>query len=171
MNNIHSSVIMFNPERITIGKNVRIDCFCVLSAGDEGIEIGDNVHIASGSQIFGHSAKVKIGSFSGLSARVTIFTASDDFIEGYLAGPTIPDKYRKITKGPVIIEEHALIGCGAIILPGVTLGKGCSVGAMTLVKKDVKPYRVVVGHDQKTIAIKDSELLESLKQAFQDENL
>ncbi len=40
-------------------------------------------------------------------------------------------------RGPVTIEDDASIGAGCTILPGVTIGKGAVVGAMSLVREDI----------------------------------
>ncbi|MBP5731674.1 MAG: acyltransferase [Bacteroidaceae bacterium] len=49
------------------------------------------------------------------------------------------------TRGPVHIEDNVLIGPRAIILPGVTVGKGAVIGAGSVVTRNVQPYSVVVG--------------------------
>ena len=55
---IHKTVELFSPNRISLGDNVRIDCFSLLSAGEEGIHIGNNVHLAASAYIFGSGGKV-----------------------------------------------------------------------------------------------------------------
>lgn len=49
---ISDKVSFYNCANISIGNNVRIDDFCVLSAGEGGIVIGNNVHIAVYSSLF-----------------------------------------------------------------------------------------------------------------------
>jgi len=46
---------------------------------------------------------------------------------------------------PVIIEDNVWVGFGAVIMPGVTLGRGCVVGCKTIIHENVPPYAVVVG--------------------------
>lgn len=46
---------------------------------------------------------------------------------------------------PVHVQEWADIGTGAILLPGVTIGKGSIVGAGSVVTRDVEPFSIVVG--------------------------
>lgn len=46
---------------------------------------------------------------------------------------------------PVRIEDDCWIGGGAIILPGVTIGRGCTIGAGSVVTKDIPPYSVAIG--------------------------
>lgn len=141
---IHKSCVIYGGKRIHIGSHVRIDCFSVLSAGEEGISIGDHVHIAVGCCLFGSGGKIRLDDFAGISARTLLYTATDDYVLGYMTGPTIPDKYRKVAKGDCILNKHAVIGCGSVIMP-CTLGVAASVGALSFVNKDVPDFDIVAG--------------------------
>ena len=141
---VHRSCIIFGGKRIHIGSNVRIDCFSMLSAGEQGIIIGDHVHIAVGCYLFGSGGKITIDDFAGISARVSLYTATDDFLRGYLTGPTVPDKFRRVTKGDIVLNKHVIVGCGSVIMP-CTLGVGASVGALSFVNKNVADFDVVKG--------------------------
>lgn len=57
----------------------------------------------------------------------------------------------ELNNRPTIIEHDVWIGNNAIIMPGVTLGTGCVVGAGAIVTKDVKPFDIVVGVPAKTL--------------------
>lgn len=52
---------------------------------------------------------------------------------------------------PVTIEENVWVGFEAIILPGVTIGRGAIIGSKTIIAEDVPPYAVVVGNPGKII--------------------
>lgn len=52
---------------------------------------------------------------------------------------------------PVTIEDYAFIGTGAILLPGVTIGRGAAVAAGAVVVKSVPPYAIVGGNPAKVI--------------------
>jgi acetyltransferase-like isoleucine patch superfamily enzyme len=52
---------------------------------------------------------------------------------------------------PVVVEDHVWIGARAIILPGVTLGEGCVIGAGAVVTKDVPPYTIAVGNPARVV--------------------
>ena len=52
---------------------------------------------------------------------------------------------RPVEMAPVVIEDDADIGVGAIILPGVRIGRGAKVGAGAVVTRDVPAYAVVAG--------------------------
>lgn len=163
---IHPTVVFYGKEHIKFGKNVRIDCYAVITAGPDGMEIGDNVHIGCYTAIFGSSGKVRLGNFSGFSPRCTVFTGTDDFTSGHLINPCVDDEFRNVKTGDVILEDHASVGTGALILPGVVLGRGSAVGAMAIVKKDVAPYDVVVGHDQRVVGKRNQNLMNKLEAAF-----
>ncbi len=163
---IHKSVLFFNPEKIVMGHHVRIDCMSMLSAGDEGIEIGRNVHIGVASLIFGGGGRVVLSDFSGLSARASLFTATDDYSEGYLTNPTVPERYKKVMRGPIVLERHALIGAASVVLPGVTLALGSTVGAMSLVHRNVGEYEVVFGIPFRVIGRRDPNKLQDLEKAY-----
>jgi acetyltransferase-like isoleucine patch superfamily enzyme len=53
--------------------------------------------------------------------------------------------------GEVIIEDNAYIGSGAIVLPGIRIGKNAIVGAGAVVTKNVKSNHIVVGVPAKPI--------------------
>ena len=48
-------------------------------------------------------------------------------------------------QGPIIIEEDAWIGAGAIVLTGVTIGRGAIVSAGAVVTKNIDPFSIVAG--------------------------
>jgi len=165
---IHRTALFFSPQDIHIGSDVRIDCFSMLSASKEGMWIGDNVHIAAGCYLFRSSEKVVLEDFVGISARTTIFTATDDFKEGYLTGPTVPEKYRKSRSGPVTLKRHALVGAGTVILPDVVLGLAVSVGAQSLVNEDVADFSIVAGVPARMLGTRNRRILE-LEQEYKSE--
>lgn len=161
---INRTVEFFAPERIVLGSHVRIDCFCVISAA-EPLTIGSHVHLATGVCLFG-SYGLEIGDFVGLSNRVSIFTASDDFADGFLTNPTVPESYKKVRRGRVILRPHVIVGSGSVILPGVTLERGVAVGALSLVNKSVPEFLIVSGQPVRRIGIRNRQRLDALEQDF-----
>src|ERR1700747_1863195 len=65
---VHKSCVILGGKRIHIGFNLRIDCISLLSAGEQGISIGDHVHIAVGVCMFGSGGRITVGDFAGISA-------------------------------------------------------------------------------------------------------
>ncbi|MES2692503.1 MAG: acyltransferase [Verrucomicrobiota bacterium] len=161
---VHRTVQFFNPQSIVLGHHVRIDCFCVISAG-KPVVVGNHVHIAAGVSLFG-GAGLEIASFAGLSARVSVFTASDDYTDGYLTNPTVPDLYKKVHQAPVAIKEHVIVGAGSVILPGVTIARGAAIGALTLVNKDVAEFNILCGNPGRVVSKRNRERLDALEADF-----
>lgn len=157
---IHRTVQFFQPKQIVIGSNVRIDCFSLLSAGSEGIKIGNHVHIAASTHLFGSGGKITLEDFSNLSSRVSLFTASDDYKDGYLTNPTVPDDFKKVLTGPIFVSKHAIVGCGSVVLPHVILHVGVAVGALSLVKHSIAPFQIAAGVPAKVIGERARKCLE-----------
>jgi galactoside O-acetyltransferase len=153
----------FGASHISLGSHVRIDTFAIITAGPRPVVVGDYVHIAAGAYLFG-TAGIELEAFSELSSHAIVYSASDDFTDGYLSNPTVPTRYRKVSEGHVTLRRHTVVGAGAVILPGVTLGRGCAVGALTLVKRDVAPYAIVVGQPSRQVGIRDASRLADLEQ-------
>ncbi|HEV8042696.1 MAG TPA: acyltransferase [Bryobacteraceae bacterium] len=162
---VNRSVVFYSPKNIHVGSNSRIDCFCILSASSHGIVIGDHVHISAYVALFGASGSIRVESFCALSSRVSVFTSTDDYVEGYMSNPTVPPEYRKGQCGDVVFQKHALIGCGSVIMPGVTVEVGGSVGALSFVNKNVSEFAIVVGIPCRVIGQRNRRLLE-LEAAF-----
>jgi acetyltransferase-like isoleucine patch superfamily enzyme len=56
---------------------------------------------------------------------------------------------------PVTLEDNVWVGFDSVVLPGVTLGRGCVVGCKTVVGADVPPYAVVVGSPARILRVLD----------------
>jgi acetyltransferase-like isoleucine patch superfamily enzyme len=86
-----------------------------------------------------------IGDQVSISQETTILTATH--------GVNDPDF--RIEHQPVVIEDHVWVGARATILPGVTLGKGCVVGAASVVTRDIAPLTIVAGAPARPIGARD----------------
>ncbi len=150
---------IYNPAGISIGDHVRIDDFCILSAGVGRIVIGHHVHIACYSSLIG-AGPIILEDFAGLSARVSVFSSMEDTSGEWLTNPTIPASYRFPINGPVTIRKHAIIGSGSVILPNVTVGTGAVVGALTLVARDLEEFAIYVGLPARRIGRRKHDILD-----------
>ena len=168
---VNRSVVFYSPRNIHIGDDVRIDGFSILSAGADGLIIDEHVHISAYCFLVGAGGKIHLQAFSGVASRSTLYTATDDFRDGYLTGPTIPGKYRNVRSGAITLGRHGLIGAGSIVLPGVTIGEGAAVGALSLVRKDVPPFAIVAGNPLRTLGNRNEERLRQLEFEFTSEKL
>ena len=160
---VSSKASFHNPERIVIGDNSRIDDFCILSAGTGGITIGKYVHIACYCSLMGQGA-ITLEDFTGISGRVAIYSSNDDYSGEYLTNPTVPEMYKNVSHGKVLLRKHAIVGTGAIILPNVKIDTGAVVAALALVKHDCCEFSVYGGIPAKKIGCRRRNLLELEKE-------
>ena len=156
----------YNCSNVEIGDNVRIDDFCVLSAGLGGIKIGRNVHVAVYCSLIG-AGKITLEDFSNLSSRVSIYTSNDDYSGEWMTNPTLPDEFTGVTHADVFIGKHTIIGSGSIILPGVTLEEGVAIGALSLVRKSCRAFTIHAGSPLKFIKNRKTRILD-LEKEFLD---
>lgn len=147
---------IYQPEQISIGNNVRIDDFCVLSGN---IIIKNYVHIACYCGLFAGNEGIFFDDFSGISSRVTIYSVSDDYTGEFMTNPMVPMQYRHIIAKKVSLGKHVIVGAGSIILPGVNLKEGVAVGAMSLVTKSFSPWKIIYGNPAKILKDRKSTLL------------
>lgn len=135
---------IYLPELISIGNNVRIDDFVMLSGE---ITLGNNIHIAPYSALIGGAggAGIIMKNYSGLSSRVTIYSISDDYSGEFMTNPTIPSIYTNVQNGRVVIHEYVIVGATTVILPGVEIGEGTAVGAMSMVEKSLPAWKICRG--------------------------
>jgi dTDP-4-amino-4,6-dideoxy-D-glucose acyltransferase len=153
---------IYGASNISIGNNVRIDDFCVLSGK---IEIGNFVHIAAANLLFGGEQGIIMKDFSNLSSRCAVYAKSDDYSGEGMTNPMVPDEFKKVYEAKVIIGKHVVIGSGTTILPGVEIGEGSSVGAMGLVTKNLEPWGIFVGSPVRKLKDRDKKIL-SLEEEF-----
>lgn len=137
----------------------------------KGLFLYENTRIMPNAHIINSpSEKVIIKKYSVIAANTTFVTnnhISTLKIPQFLLGPShINDKSQSI-----IVEEDCWIGTGVILLPGTHLGRGCIVGAGSIVNKVIPPYAVVVGTPTKIIAVKFSipQIIEHEKTLYTEE--
>jgi len=127
-NSAHSSLRIQMPicingvEKVSIGADVSINPF-VHIFGQGGVRIGDRAMIGSGALI------------SSLEHDMTMEPMN-----------------QAILMREVIIEEDVWVGAGAIVFPGVKLGRGCIVSANSVVSRDIPPYAIARGIPAKVVA-------------------
>jgi acetyltransferase-like isoleucine patch superfamily enzyme len=141
---ISDKASFYNCNNISIGSNVRIDDFCVLSAGEGGIELGSYIHIAVYTSLIG-KGKIVIGDYGNLSSRVSIYSSNDDYSGNYMTNPMVPLKLTNVKHADVILKEHVIIGSGTVVLPGSILNMGVAIGAMSLVSGIVAEFEIHAG--------------------------
>lgn len=134
----------YHCEKIRLGNHVRIDDFCVLSAGEGGIEIGNYIHIAAYCLLEG-GGKIELADFSGLSARVSIFSSFKHCRAEAIAYLNIPEEILLQKTGDVILKSQSGAGTGSVILPDVTLEFGSGCPTSSVITKSCKALGVYFG--------------------------
>lgn len=94
-------------------------------------------------------AEVKIGDRVCINDGVEILTASH----------AVNDPQWKEVKANISIEDYVWIGTGAMILPGIKIGRGAVIGARAVVSKSVAADEVVVGNPARPVSSKRSKEL------------
>lgn len=149
-------------KNIDFGKYIIIDDFVLIYA-KEKIKIGNYVHIASFTSISG-GGELIMDDLSTISSGCRIVTGTDDFKGHGFGNSSINNDFRNITTAKVHIKQFAIIGSNSVILPGVTIGEGVSVGAGSTITKDLEPWGIYVGN--KRIGWRDKEKILKKYQEF-----
>jgi len=155
---------IYDPERISIGDNARIDDFTVLAGG---ITIGRNVHVTVFCNLAGGRAGITIADFATLAYGCHVVAQTDDYSGRTMTNSTVPARFKHETSAPVSIGRHVILGTGTVVLPGVNLGDGVSAGARTLFLRSAEPWGVYVGSPARRIKERSRDLL-ALEREFLD---
>lgn len=114
--NIYSNCT-FTGRRVSIGQRTFINHKCYFESGRGSIEIGDNCLLAP--------------------AVMLLTSVHERDSEGVVS--------RSSTSLPVVVGDNVWLGARAMVLPGVSIGDGCVVGAGAVVTRDCAPGGVYVG--------------------------
>lgn len=133
-------VRVFHPENIEIGDDVYVGHNTLLKGyHNESMVIGEGTWIGQGCLL--HSAGgLAVGRAVGIGPNVTVLTS-----QHRPADRRVPVLHSPIEFAPVRLEDGCDIGAGAVILPGVCVGRGAIVAAGAVVTRDVEPFAVVAG--------------------------
>ncbi|WP_281256411.1 acyltransferase [Labilibaculum manganireducens] len=141
---------ILNPKMIKIGENVVIKEHCWLNVFEnkEGnaLTIGDGVYIGRFCHI---NAKINVYIHSNVLIADRVYISDTTHVYENNDLPIIKQDCRY--EGDIVIKEGAWIGCGVVILPGVTIGLNSVVAANAVVTKDVPDYSIVGGVPAKLI--------------------
>jgi acetyltransferase-like isoleucine patch superfamily enzyme len=123
---------------ISLGRNCALHEFACVYGNGGAIVIGDHVSLHPFSILYGDGG-IRIGSDVLVSAHVVV--VSDNL--RYAAGQLIARQGRD--REGIVIEDDVWIGAHAVILDGVTIARGCVIGAGAVVTKSTEPYGVYLG--------------------------
>lgn len=151
----------YGASQMSLGDNVRIDDFCILSGK---LTIGSNVHISAYVALYGAQG-IEMEDFSGVSAHSVIYSAMDDFSGDFLIGPIHPEHTTNVKGGKVTVKRFVQIGCFCVVFPNLTIGEGSIIGAMSLIRKDIPAWGMYVGSPARFLKERSKKLL-----SFVDDN-
>jgi acetyltransferase-like isoleucine patch superfamily enzyme len=121
------------PDAI-IGRDCNICAHCFI---ENDVVIGDRVTIKNGVQLW-DGCRIGNDVFIGPNATFT----NDRYPKSRNSG------FRVL---PVIVEDHAVVGAGAILLPGIRIGAGAAIAAGAVVTRDVPPGVLVMGNPARVV--------------------
>lgn len=142
---IGNHVIFTNPKNVHLGNNVRIDPFTLVTTA---LETGDNIQICSHTVLGGGSKhKITLGDWVFIGYGSKLFCASEDYSGDF--GPV--NEYwgnNKIFRGDITFENYSGIASDVMVMPGVKIPEGCTVGAKSFIysKNILEPWNVYIGN-------------------------
>ncbi len=159
------NITLRHPHKISIGANTFIDDNVVLDAKGEnnlGISIGSNVYLGRNTILSCKEGSIFLEDFCNLSANCSLLSETEIRLGKYcfLAGNcylvaggnhSIDDISKPImfqpsfSKGGIQIAEDVWLAAGVVVLDGIKLGKGCVVGAGSVVTRSFPEYTVALG--------------------------
>jgi len=149
---IHYPIKINNPKCVQIGKDVSILEYCWINCIDAekkpSLIIGDNCSIGRFAHI---NANKSVTIEDGVLIAERVHISDERHIYADSEAPIINQGTEFI--GKVLIKSGSWIGSGAIILPGVTIGKNAIIGANSVVNSDIPDYHIAGGIPARIIKI------------------
>jgi len=152
------------PHLVSIGDNCIIDDFTYISTS---LELQGYNHISAGCKIIGGgSSRLIMKPFSTISPNVVIAAGSDDYLSG-IATPMVDIEFKGIVEyGTVTIGRHSIVGSNSVVLPNVIINDGATVGALSLVNRDLDEWVLYAGIPARKIKNRLKEKILDLERDF-----
>lgn len=150
--------------KIRVGNNSHISGTLIIFPYGGEIQIGDNCYIGDLSRLWS-AEKITIGNDVLISHNVNIIDTNSHEINAQERAENgreilkngLPKRKGNVLSSPIVIGDNVWINFNAIILKGVTIGKGSIIAAGTVITKDVPEYSFVAGNPGKIIKMLDKE--------------
>jgi hypothetical protein len=117
--------IIVGKGRVVLGSHSNVQCFTTIAAGDGVVSLGDHVRIGPNCSLLGADHEYR--------DRET------------------PIHMQPMTNPGLKIGDDVWIGANCVVLPGIEIGRGCVVGAGSVVTRSLPPYSVAVGNPARVI--------------------
>ena len=149
---------------LTVGDGCIINANFVFESGNGNVVIGDNTFIG-GCTIISHN-NIIIGNFVQIAWGTYLYDHNAHSTDLRLRRNDILNEYKSLSIGnndtankdwsivksrPIIVEDDVWIGMNALILSGVSIGRGSVVGAGAVVRKSVPPFCIVMGNPARVV--------------------
>ncbi len=164
-----------HPGKIIIKNNAAIDDYTLLDAsgaGEAGIIIGANSIISRNCVVQGKTGSVEIGDHSDIGCNVIFTSASKIVLEEsvliaancYIGGGRYFTDHLDVpivnqgtySRGTLRIGRGSWLGAGVTVLDGVKIGKGCIIGASSLVTRDIPDFSIAMGIPARVVSTRIS---------------
>ena len=118
---------------------------------------------------YGNGEGLIVGKYCSIAKDVKFILGGNHRTDCFMTFPVL-NKFvdtninEAFSKGKIILEDDVWIGVGATLLSGVHLGRGCVVGAGSVVTKSFPPYSIIGGNPAKIIKMRfDNNILKKLE--------
>ena len=145
---ISKNVTLIGTNNISLGSNVRIDDYCIISSNEGYLKIGNDVHIV-GQSYLGCAGDLTIGNNINIAQGVKIYTKINDYT-------SFDGNNNKFILGKIDIGDQVIIGSNSVLIGKCIIGEGATIGALSFVKNDLKPWSVYAGNPLKFIKDRQS---------------
>ena len=150
---IGDAVTIFQSENggpIELGDFTRVYGHGLLETGAGGsITVGANSRIHRGCHLISYEAPIRIGNDVGIAQNCALYSYDHGM------HPDMPISLQPLqSKGPVVIEDHAWVGTGVIILSGVHIGVGAIVASGAVVTQDIPDGAIAAGVPARVIKMR-----------------
>lgn len=126
-------------DSITVGNDSHISRMVTVRTQMGSVWIGDQVNVGAGSFIYGYG-DIEIGDYCLLANGVELITGNHR-----AADLERPMRFQGRDPDRIILAEDVWVGVRAVILGGVTVGRGAIIGAGAVVTRDIPEYAVAAG--------------------------
>ena len=149
-------------KNISLEHDIRIDSGATIICANGYLKVGKYVHIG-GNNYIACAGGVEIKDYSSVAQGVRIYSRSDDFSGNTLTNGIVPPSLVTTIDKAVTIDKHVILGANTVVLPGVNIGEGTAVGALSLVKDNLDTWSIYAGTPAKKIKTRKNHLLEHEK--------
>ena len=150
---IHEPSVILKPEMVEIGDGARIDSFVKIEGG-QGVTLGRWVHVGSFAHVNIGGGRLIVGEGVAICSGAKVLSGSN-MKSGEFMSCAAPADRQVIERRVTVLEDQSYVGSGAIVLPGLRLGRGAVVGAGAVVTHDVPPWEIWAGVPAKRIGMRE----------------